>query len=162
MKNLNKIIVGAALAAAAAVPALAQNVGISIGVNQPGVYGRIDIGNAPPPMLVYPQPVIIQQPPQRLPRQPIYLYVPPAQQQNWGRYCNNYSACNQPVYFVQEQWVRDRYVQAHPGWRPGGRNDRWDDRRGPPGHAYGHDKDKHGRGHDKHDRDRGRHGGRDD
>ncbi|MDB5846858.1 MAG: hypothetical protein JWP29_610, partial [Rhodoferax sp.] len=115
MNNLNKLIVGSLLVAGAIAPALAQNVGISIGVNQPGVYGRIDIGNAPPPQLVYPQPVIIQQPRQVLPRQPIYLYVPPMQQQNWGRYCNNYSACNQPVYFVQEQWVRDRYVHAHPG-----------------------------------------------
>ena len=160
MKNLNKIIVGAALAAGALAPALAQNVGISIGVNQPGVYGRIDIGNAPQPMLVYPQPVIIAQPPQRLPRQPIYLYVPPVQQQNWGRYCNRYSACNQPVYFVQERWVRERYERAHPGWRDDRRGD-WDDR-GPRGNAYGHDKDKHGRGHDKHDK-HDKHGrGRDD
>ena len=28
----------------------------------PGVYGRIQIGNAPPPPLLYPQPVIIHQP----------------------------------------------------------------------------------------------------
>jgi hypothetical protein len=158
MKNLNKLIVGSLLVAGAIAPALAQNVGISIGVNQPGVYGRIDIGNAPPPQLVYPQPVIIQQPRQVLPRQPIYLYVPPMHQQNWARYCNNYGACNQPVYFVQEQWVRDRYVHAHPGWREGRREDWRDDRRGPPGHAYGHDKhDKHGR-----DDDRGRRGDRDD
>ena len=160
MKNLTQWVAGAALAAGALAPAFAQNVGISIGVNQPGVYGRIDIGNAPPPVLVYPQPVIIQQPRQVLPRQPIYLYVPPVHQQNWGRYCNQYGACNQPVYFVQEQWVRDRYVRAHPGWREGRRDD-WHDDHGPRGHAYGHDKDKHGRGHgdDKHGRghDRGRH-----
>jgi len=148
MKNLNKIIAVAAVCAGAAVPAMAQNVGISIGVNQPGVYGRIDIGNAPQPLLVYPQPVIIQRPPQMVQRQPIYLYVPPTQQQNWGRYCSRYSACNQPVYFVQEQWVRERYERAHPGRGRG--PERWDDRRdGHPGrgNAYGHDKHDRGHGH---------------
>jgi len=148
MKNLNKIIIGAVLAAGALVPALAQNVGVSIGINQPGVYGRIDIGNAPQPMLVSPQPVLIMPAPQAMPPQPLYLYVPPGHQKNWRRYCGQYNACHQPVYFVQEQWVRDRYAQSHPGWR----EDRRDDRRGPPGNAYGHDKDKHGRGHDKHDK----------
>ena len=162
MKTLNKWLAGAALSLGALAPALAQNVGVSVGINQPGVYGRIDIGNAPQPVFVNPQPIIIQQPRVVLPRQPIYLYVPPAHQQNWGRYCNQYGACNQPVYFVQEQWVRDRYARAHPGWRGDGRDDRHYDRRddrGPRGHAYGHDKDKHGRGHDKHGRgdDRGRH-----
>ena len=40
------------------------NIGVSIGINQPGVYGRIDIGNNDygPPALVYPQPVIIAPP----------------------------------------------------------------------------------------------------
>jgi hypothetical protein len=28
----------------------------------PGVYGRIEIGNAPPPPLIYTQPVLIQRP----------------------------------------------------------------------------------------------------
>lgn len=150
MKKLQKLAVGAALSFGLLAPVLAQNVGISIGVNQPGVYGRINIGNAPPPTLVYPQPVLIAPPQQMLPRQPIYLYVPPMHQQNWSRYCNRYSACGQPVYFVQEQWVRDRYVQAHPGWR----NDRWDGRRDGPGNGHG---PGHGpRGRDR-DHDRGDH-----
>lgn len=151
MNTLNKWLAGAALSLGALAPALAQNVGVSIGINQPGVYGRIDIGNAPQPVFVNPQPIIIQQPRVVLPRQPIYLYVPPMQQQNWGRYCNQYGACNQPVYFVQEQWVRDRYARAHPGWRGDGRRDD----HGPRGNAYGHDKDKHGRGHDKDKHGRG-------
>jgi hypothetical protein len=97
-----------------ACPAFAQSgVGVSIGINQPGVYGRIDIGNAPQPLLVYPQPVIIQPSPIAVQRQPIYLYVPLAHQRDWSRYCRNYGACGQPVYFVQEQWVRERY---HHGW----------------------------------------------
>ena len=35
---------------AASLPAFAQtNVGVSVAVSQPGVYGRIDIGNVPQP-----------------------------------------------------------------------------------------------------------------
>ena len=43
----------------------------------PGVYGRINIGNAPPPPLLYAEPVIIQRPAVVVPRAPIYMYVPP-------------------------------------------------------------------------------------
>src|SRR5678815_3973255 len=97
-----------ALVVAAAAPALAQtSVGVSVGINQPGVYGRIDIGNYPPPTVIYPQPVIITPAPIAVHRQPIYLYVPPGHQKNWGKFCGRYNACNQPVYFVQERWVRD-------------------------------------------------------
>jgi len=120
----------------AAAPALAETqVGVSIGISQPGVYGRIDIGNAPPPVLVYPQPVIITRPPQAVlvERRPIYLYVPPGHQQNWGRYCGRYGACGQPVYFVREDWVRERYEEQH------GHKGK--------GHGKGHGKDKGGKGH---------------
>ena len=48
------------LLAAATLPAFAADVGVSVTVGQPGFYGRIDIGNAPPPVLIYPQPVVIQ------------------------------------------------------------------------------------------------------
>lgn len=52
-------------------------------------------------------------------RAPIYLYVPVAHQQQWSRYCPRYNACGQPVYFVQERWVRERYEHEHPGWERG-------------------------------------------
>lgn len=73
----------------------------------PGVYGRIQIGNAPPPPLLYPQPVIIHQPAIVIPRSPIYLYVPPGHAKNWGKHCARYNACNQPVYFIKEPPRRD-------------------------------------------------------
>ncbi|MFZ4287589.1 hypothetical protein [Variovorax sp. HJSM1_2] len=157
---MKKYLFAAALSLGAVAGASAStNVGVSIGINQPGVYGRIDIGNAPQPMLVYPQPVVIAPPPRPIPRQPIYLYVPPAHQQHWSQYCGRYSACGQPVYFVQERWVRDRYERAHPGYRYDDRRD-WDNgRRGPPPGHVKHDKhdkhDKHGRDdrHDHRDRD---------
>ena len=137
----------AAIALVAAGAAQAQ-VGVSINVRQPGVYGRIDIGGLPPPALVLPQPVLIAPPPVVVQRAPIYLYVPPYQQQNWRRYCGRYGACGQPVYFVQDRWVRDRWAEHHPGWDRG-RHRGWDrhDDRGPRGNGHGH-----GRGpdHDRH------------
>ena len=42
------------------IPAFAADVGVSISIGQPGFYGRIDIGNAPQPEFVNPQPIIIQ------------------------------------------------------------------------------------------------------
>ena len=147
-----KKYVAIALLACAGVsgPALAQtNVGVSIGINQPGVYGRINIGNYPQPVLVYPQPVIIAPAPVAVHRQPIYLYVPPGHQQNWGRYCNRYNACGQPVYFVQEQWVRDRYQHEHPRWRGEHRGPRdFRDERGNRGNGHDDRRDNRGDGRD--------------
>lgn len=65
----------------------------------PGVYGRIDIGNAPPPPLIYAQPVIIARP--QYVMQPVYMHVPPGHAKNWARHCHKYGACAQPVYFVK-------------------------------------------------------------
>lgn len=137
----------ALILATAAVGAAQAQVGVSISVRQPGVYGRIDIGGLPPPPLVLAQPVLIAPPRVAVPRRPIYLYVSPNEQQNWGRYCGRYAACGQPVYFVQERWVHDRYVERHPGWNRGQHRgwDKHDDR--------GHGKDKgKSKGRDKHDR----------
>ncbi len=102
------------VAAAAAVPAeAAVDVGVGITIREPGLYGRIEIGTAPPPPVWYPQPVVIVPPP--VPMRPIYLYVPPGHVKDWRKYCKHYNACNQPVYFVQEGWVQANYAKAHPG-----------------------------------------------
>jgi hypothetical protein len=114
-RSIVLLLAAGAIGSAAAQP----SVGVSIGINQPGFYGRINIGDLPRPALVYEQPVIIQAPAVQYERRPIYLYVPPTHQQDWRRYCGRYSACNQPVYFVQDQWVRDRYEHEHPGWDNG-------------------------------------------
>ena len=137
---MKKIAIVALFACAAAPVVAAPSVGVSIGINQPGVYGRVDIGNVPPPPVVYAQPVVIAPPRVVVQRQPIYLYVPPAHQRNWRTYCGRYSACNQPVYFVQERWVRERWDHDH--------RDHRDARGGPPGHDHGHGRG-HGRGHGK-------------
>jgi hypothetical protein len=88
------------------------SVGVSIGINQPGVYGQINIGNFPPPRVVNQQPIVIMQSPVR---EPMYLYVPPGHQKHWEKHCHQYSACGRPVYFVREDWVRERYDQDRRG-----------------------------------------------
>lgn len=125
MKTRTRIALGLAVAASAAFGTAGAQTGVSIGINQPGVYGRIDIGNAPRPSLYGAQPVIVAPPRGAVQRQPVYLYVPPAQRQNWRRYCGQYGACGQPVYFVREEWVRERYEHEHRG-ADRGRHQGWD------------------------------------
>ena len=138
-----KFIFVLAAALAAAAPVAAQpNIGVSIGINQPGVYGRINIGEVPRPALYRAEPVIIAPSRVVVERQPVYLYVPPAHQQNWRRYCGRYNACGQPVYFVRDEWVRERYQHEHPGWDRG-RHKGWD-KNDDRGHGRGHDDGKHG------------------
>lgn len=115
--------------AAAALPALAgTHVGVSIGVSQPGFYGQIDIGRvSAPPVLVYPQPVIITQP--RVVAQPVYLHVPPGHAKDWRKHCKHYDACGRPVYFVREDWYQKVYMPAP--YKSHGK-----------GHGKGHGKDR--------------------
>jgi len=125
------------LAAIAVLPAhAATSVGVSIGINAPGQYGRIDINNYPEPMLMNQQPIVYVPSAVAVHQRPIYLYVPQAQQANWGRYCNGYRACGQPVYFVQENWVRNEYRREH------------DDRSGHMA-SRDHDRSENGRGQSK-------------
>lgn len=69
----------------------------------PGVYGRVELGNAPPPPVLYAKPVIIAAPPSGQPARPMYLHVPPGHAKNWSKHCHRYSACGQPVYFVKSE-----------------------------------------------------------
>jgi hypothetical protein len=111
---VKRLIPAAWMAAGMLVPVPASaDVGVSITVGQPGFYGRIDIGNVPRPAVIYPQPVIIHQPPARVVQQPIYLRVPPGHAQNWHKHCAKYNACGQPVFFVQERWYQDTYGPRH-------------------------------------------------
>ena len=55
---------------------LYAQVGVSIGINEPGAYRQINIGGGfPPPSVFYPQPVIIA--PGSVAGLPMYLNVPP-------------------------------------------------------------------------------------
>jgi hypothetical protein len=108
MKSLCLVLAAAALSA----PALAgTDVGVSVGISQPGFYGRIDIGSATaPPVLIYPQPVIITRPAVVVTQPPVYLHVPPGHAKNWRKHCGYYNACGQQVYFVQEGWYQKHYA----------------------------------------------------
>ena len=68
---------------------------------RPGIYGRVDIGGGPPPLLVYPEPVVVIRQPQSVQVQPIYLHVPPGHAKHWSKHCREYNACGLPVYFVK-------------------------------------------------------------
>ncbi|GAB3538384.1 hypothetical protein GCM10027343_04000 [Noviherbaspirillum agri] len=126
--------------------ALATDVAVGVTVSgevAPGVYGRVSIGNAPPPV-VYAQPVIIAQQPR--PLAPIYLHVPPGHAKNWGKHCGKYNACGRPVYFVKSAEYEPGYVygsHAAPS-KHGKKGHGPDDNKG-----RGKDKGKEGKGRDK-------------
>ena len=78
----------------------------------PGVYGQVQFGNAPPPPVFYPQPMIIVRQPARMAVEPIYLHVPPGHAKNWAKHCRAYNACNRPVFFVRSAEYEPNY-QKH-------------------------------------------------
>lgn len=152
--SLRRALSHFALAAITSQSALAgsTNVGVSVSVAQPGFYGRVDIGDQQP-TLIYPQPVIIQQAPIAVHQRPIYMRVPPGHYRDWSRYCGQYRACGQPVYFLRDEGYRGR-DERH-DWsgrdRDHDRYDRderrghdWDDRDDDRGHGRGRG---HGHGH---------------
>lgn len=147
--NSKRFLIAASLALTAiAAPAFAADVGVSVSIGEPGFYGRIDIGDFPRPVLVYPEPVVIHRP-VGVVYEPIYLHVPPGQAKRWRHYCGRYDACGRPVYFVQDHWYNDVYVPKYRE-RHGGGRDR--DRHGDDhGRDYGHGGHEHGRG--EHGRD---------
>ena len=137
-------------------PAQAADVGVSISVNQPGFYGRVDIGDQRP-VLIYPQPVIIHQGAYSARQRPIYMRVPPGHYKHWARYCDQYNACNQPVYFVNGGRPHPNAYAPTPRYddhdrmerRDDRRNDRWDDRRGDRRDDRDDDQGYRGRGKDR-------------
>jgi hypothetical protein len=141
--SMKKIILAAALAAAS-FTSFAANVGVAVSVGQPGFFGTIEIGNAPPPQVIYAQPRIIASPPPGVMLPPaIYLHVPLEHSRHWRRYCNLYNACGMPVFFVQDAWYNNVYVphyrdhrDFYEGHRDGGRRDegRRDEGRRDEGH----------------------------
>lgn len=143
---MKRILLSALLAAAAAMPALAADVGVSVSIGQPGFYGRIDIGNAyPAPQVIYPQPVVIVPSRVAVVQQPIYLRVPPGHAKDWGKHCRRYSACGQPVYFVQDSWYQQEYAPRYRGER-GGDDDGRHAKGGHHGKPHHHGK-QHGKKH---------------
>jgi hypothetical protein len=121
----------------AAGAASGADVGVSVEVSQPGVYGRIDIGRFPQPQVIVPQPVMIARPVVVAQPQPVYMWVPPGHRKDWGKHCRHYNACGVPVYFVRHDWYNNHVMVAA------------DSRGGPDHGGPGHGKGKHGKGHGK-------------
>ena len=144
------LITVSVLCSTLATPALASDVGVSVSIGQPGFYGQIDVGGFPRPVLLYPQPRIIERVPVGGP--PIYLHVPPGHAKNWRRHCRDYGACGERVYFVRDNWYNHEYVpryrerhghgdRRHDYYRDERRDhDRWERR-------HDHRGDDHDRGH---------------
>jgi hypothetical protein len=136
MRSIHPILIASVLAVAATC-AQAQNVSATIsGEVVPGVYGRVVLGNGPPPPVVYEQPMIVQPAPVVVgapPAEPLYLHVPPGHAKHWRQHCREYRACDRPVYFV-------RSAEYEPGFN----RERWE-------REHGHDRDHD---HEDHDRDR--------
>ena len=100
------------LVAGASVPAFGADVNVQIivpGDIRPGLYGRVELGAAPPPPLYRAEPVIIRR--AAAPPPPVYLHVPPGHAKNWRKHCHRYNACGQPVYFVKS-------AEYEPGYKP--------------------------------------------
>ena len=127
---MKRILLAAALVVAA-VPLLAAEVGMSVSIGEPGFYSRIDIGDYPQPRVIYRQPIMARH--VEVDREPIYMHVPPGHAKNWRKYCRNYNACDERVYFVQNNWYNREYVthyqERNGGWHDGYREDGRDNHR---------------------------------
>jgi hypothetical protein len=134
----------------------AGNVNVAVSVSgqvQPGVYGRIDIGNAPPPV-VYEQPVLIMPPARPVRMEPLYLHVPPGHAKKWSKFCYKYDACGRPVYFVRsDEYVHDSYY-ARRGYEHDYARYRYVDHDDHHGHGHDHDHDNDHHDHGKHKGDK--------
>ena len=138
---MKKVLCAVAIVAAVA-PAMAADVGVSVSISQPGVYGRIDIGSFPQPAVVVAQPVLVQPAPRVVvaqpvaPVQPVYMWVPPGHRKHWAKHCGEYNACGVPVYFVRDDWYQQNVMR--------GRHHDDDDGDRGHGHEHGHGHGKHG------------------
>jgi hypothetical protein len=147
---MKRILACAVLTAGLTSIAAAADVGVSIQFAEPGVFGRVDIGQFPQPQVIVARPVMIEPaPPAMPPPEPLYLWVPLEHRQHWERYCRQYHACGHPVYFVNHVWYknhvmahRERAEERHAERRDEGR----DEHRGEGEHReHGREQDDHGR-----------------
>ena len=106
---------------------------------RPGVYGQVQLGNAPRPAVVYERPRVVVVDRHYEHEAPIYLHVPPSHARHWDRHCHDYHSCGRRVYFVRSQEYEPAYVEVH-------------DHQPPPPHHH-HRRHDHG---PKHHHDRGR------
>lgn len=143
-----KRFVFCAVLLASSATVLASDLALSIVVGQPGFYGQIELGDYPPPRVVYRRPLIVER--VDFDRPPIYLRVPPGHASNWKKHCRAYGACGERVYFVQNSWYQNEYVPRYRQRQGERRDEHWNDARG-----YGPD-DRRERPDDHRERNQGR------
>lgn len=117
-----KSLLFASMLVALSAPVLATDVAVTLSIGQPGFYGQLDIGDYPPPQLIYRQPILVER--VVIERAPIYLRVPPGHAKNWRKHCREYNACGERVYFVQNNWYQREYVPRYQE-RHGNRHDEY-------------------------------------
>ncbi len=147
---MKRFLIASAVAVVTATsPAQAADVGVSVSIGQPGFYGRLDIGDYPPPRVIYRHPIIVGRAARDRP--PVYLRVPRNEIKHWRKYCQKYHACGERVYFVQDDWYeRDyvpRYREKHHRKDREQHDNRRDDRRGNHGNDHRGNGHGHGRDH---------------
>lgn len=125
MNAMQKLLIALALCVGAGTQA--ADVGVSLGFSQPGVYGRVDIGRFPAPVLVQSYPVYVERTYADV--EPVYLWAPYEHRRHWRRHCGYYGACGRPVYFVEDHWYRNNVMVEY---RDRGR-----------GHGHGHHHHRH-------------------
>ena len=79
----------------------------------PGIYGEVELGNAPRPRVVYAQPVVILADKRYVRVEPIYLHVPPGHAKKWSKHCHDYNACGRKVYFVKSEEYEPEYINRN-------------------------------------------------
>ena len=108
MKNV--LLAAAALLATA--PAFAADDGTLASLGEPGSYGQIqiDAGVFPHPQVLFPKPVVIRQVDVGEAGSPVYMHVPEDHAKNWRKHCQKYNACDQRVFFVEDNWYNSVYI----------------------------------------------------
>jgi hypothetical protein len=130
------LLLSSLFALQAAPFAVAGDLGINVilsGEIRPGVYGQVQLGNTPRPVVIYDQPRVIVVDKRYIHEEPIYLHVPPGHAKHWDQHCREYHACERRVYFVRSEEYEPEYQREHE-------------------HHEDHDHDKkhgHGKGKDK-------------
>lgn len=110
----------------------------------PSLYGKLDVSRFKRPETTHHRPVIADGQVRRTSMAPIYIHLPPGQQQHWATRCAEFAACKTPVYFVSEGWFMTVYLPA-----VGSRDGREQDYRDYTARDRAHERDQHDQhGHD--------------
>ncbi len=145
------LFAAAVVVAGMTTPGFAADVGVSVSIGQPGFYGQLDIGGYPPPQVIYRQPILIER---GVERPPIYLRVPPGHARHWRKHCGEYNACDERVYFVNNNWYNRDYAPRYQEQHREHRQDRRENRREERGdHDRGQQNDRHHDNEQDNDRD---------